>query len=56
MSLRIKEMLVAFKELLFNNRDSYILANLRHNTTFKLYTKMLEKGYIEQKSSIFKYG
>ena len=42
------EMLNTIKELLINNKDKKFVANFRHNTSYPLYKKMLDKDYFKE--------
>ena len=42
------EMLNVIKDLLINNKDKKFVANFRHNTSYPIYKKMLDKNYFKE--------
>lgn len=44
--LQVSEMMRFFKELLLKNRDKVFLADMRHDSSYQLFLRMLKKGFI----------
>lgn len=42
------EMMNTFNSILFNNRNKIFIADMRHDTSYQFYSKMMSKGYFEE--------
>ena len=51
--LQIAEMKKALKELLIDNSNKLIIADMRHDSSYAIYKKMLDVGYFEQEKSTY---
>ena len=45
------EIMKLFKNIFSQNMDKIFVANMRHDTSYKIYLKMLQKGYFEEINS-----
>lgn len=50
--LQTKEMLITLKNLILENGEKYISTCLRHDTSYKIYQKFLDKGFFIEGSSV----
>lgn len=49
---QVLEMLSTFRKILIENKDKNFSGGCRHDTSYPFYQKLLEKGYIKQRSNI----
>lgn len=51
--IQIAEMKKVLKDLLIDNSNKLIIADMRHDSSYVIYKKMLDRGYFEQEKSTY---